>query len=368
MKGSTRKTPLHEVHQSYGARMVEFAGWEMPVQYQGALPEHQAVRTAVGVFDVSHMGEIEVEGPDAKTFLQKLTCNDVEKLSIGQAQYSALLYPTGAFVDDIILYRFSATHYMLCVNAANRQKDLDWILRHLEGNATVSDQSDDYVQLSVQGPDSLQLLAELAGQDLSGLRYYWFLRGTISGHQAIISRTGYTGETGYELYISPRAAVAVWESIFEAGGRYGLQPAGLAARNTLRLEMAYALYGNDISDRTTPLEAGLAWIVKLDKGDFIGREALLSQQQTGVSRELVGFEMTGRGLPRDHYPVFVSGRQTGEVTSGSYSPTLQRGIGLTYLPSDKESAGRDLEIEIRGRKVQAEGVETPFYKKFRKDG
>jgi len=364
---STRKTPLHEVHKSHGARMVEFAGWEMPLQYQGALPEHQAVRTAAGVFDVSHMGEIEVEGPGAEAFLQKLTCNDVGSLSIGQAQYSALLYPTGTFVDDIVLYRFSETHYMLCVNAANRQKDLDWILGHLEGDTTVSDRSDAYVQLAVQGHNSPQLLAELAGQDLSGLRYYWFLRGTVGGHEAIISRTGYTGEPGYELYISPRAAVAVWESLFETGGRHGLQPAGLAARNTLRLEMTYALYGNDISDRTTPLEASLAWIVKLDKGDFIGREALLSQRQTEVSRKLVGFEMTGRGVPRDHYPVFVSGRQTGEVTSGSYSPTLQRGIGLTYLPSDKGAPGQDLEIEIRGRKVQAEIVETPFYQKIRKD-
>ena len=347
--------------------MVEFAGWEMPVQYQGALPEHQAVRTAAGVFDVSHMGEIEVEGPDAGAFLQKLICND-GNLSIGQAQYSALLYPAGGFVDDIILYRFSESHYMLCVNAANRQKDLDWILGHLQGDTTVSDQSDDYVQLAVQGPNSLQLVAELAGQDLSGLPYYWFLRGTVSGHDAIISRTGYTGEAGYELYISPRSAVAVWESLFKAGRRYGLQPAGLAATNTLRLEMTYALYGNDISEQTTPLEAGLAWIVKLDKGDFIGREALLSQHRTGVSRKLVGFEMTGRGVPRDRYPVFVSGRQTGEVTSGSYSPTLQRGIGLTYLPSDHGSADRDLEIEIRGRKVQAEVVETPFYKRSRKDG
>ncbi len=348
--------------------MVEFAGWELPVQYQGALPEHQAVRTAAGVFDVSHMGEIEIEGPDAEVFLQKLTCNDVANLSIGQAQYSALLYPTGTFVDDIVLYRLSETHYMLCVNAANRQKDLDWILGHLEGDTTVSDQSDQYVQLAVQGPNSLQLVAELAEEDLSGLRYYRFLRGTVSGHEAIISRTGYTGEAGCELYVSPRSAVAVWKSLFEAGGPYGLQPVGLAARNTLRLEMTYALYGNDISDQTTPLEAGLSWIVKLGKGDFIGREALLNQHQTGVSRKLVGFEITGRGVPRDHYPVFVSGRQTGEVTSGSYSPTLQRGIGLTYLPSDKGAPGRDLEIEIRGRKVQAEVVETPFYKKFRKDG
>ncbi len=345
--------------------MVEFAGWEMPVQYQGVLPEHQAVRSAVGVFDVSHMGEIEVEGRDAAAFLQKLTCNDVGKLSDGQAQYSALLYPTGTFVDDIVLYRFAETHYMLCVNAANRQKDLSWILEHLEGDATVSDRSDRYVQLAVQGPNSRQLLVELVGQDLSGLRYYWFLRGTVSGHEAIISRTGYTGEIGYELYISPESAVAVWEALFEAGVHYGLQPAGLAARNTLRLEMAYALYGNDINDRTTPLEAGLAWIVKLDKGDFIGREALLSQRHRGVSRRLAGFEMKGRGVPRDHYPVFVSGKQTGEVTSGSYSPTLKRGIGLTYLPSDHVWVGRDLEVEIRGRRVEAQIVEIPFY---RKDG
>ena len=345
--------------------MVEFAGWEMPVQYQGVLTEHQAVRSAAGVFDVSHMGEIEVEGRDATAFLQKLTCNDVGKLSDGQAQYSALLYPTGTFVDDIVLYRFSETHYMLCVNAANRQKDLGWILEHLEGDATVSDRSDRYVQLAVQGPNSRQLLVELVGQDLSGLRYYWFLRGTVSGHEAIISRTGYTGEIGYELYISPESAVAVWEALFKAGVHYGLQPTGLAARNTLRLEMTYALYGNDINDRTTPLEAGLDWIVKLDKGDFIGREALLSQRHTGVSRRLAGFEMTGRGVPRDHYPVFVSGRQTGEVTSGSYSPTLKRGIGLTYLPSDHLLVGGDLEIGIRGRRVKAQIAETPFYKKSR---
>ena len=357
-----KKTPLNAVHRELKARMVDFAGWEMPVQYAGPLPEHLAVRQAVGVFDISHMGEIEVTGSNATAVVQHVTCNDVTTLARGQAQYSALLTHQGTFVDDVVVYKFSDSRYLLCVNASNTDKAFEWIQLNTPGGADIHDRSQDYVQLAVQGPHSPAVLQEIASVDLSGLAFYHFCEGEIEGHQAIISRTGYTGETGYEIYVAPEAGVPVWEALFRVGSRYDIQPIGLAARNTLRLEMKYALYGNDIDDTTTPLEAGLAWIVKLNQGDFVGRDALLQQKSEGVKRRLIGFELSGRGIPRDGYPVHVSDEVTSTVSSGSYSPSLGKGIGLAYLPIEHTTVGTAIQIMIRGGAIDAKVVATPFYK------
>ncbi len=358
-----KKTPLNQIHKSYGGRMVDYAGWEMPVQYEGALREHLAVREAVGVFDVSHMGELEVTGPDALRLVQSATSNDVAKLSDGQAQYSALLYPEGTFVDDVVVYRLSGRHFLICVNAANREKDFAWLSGMAEGEVQVEDRSDQYVQLAVQGPRAAEVLQELTDVDLASIAVYWFKRGVVAGAEAIVSRTGYTGEDGFEIYFPPRDAETVWEALFRAGAGAGIRPAGLAARNTLRLEMKYALYGNDINEKTTPLEAGLGWIVKLSKDAFVGREALLKQKADGVSRRLVGFEMVDKGIARDHYPVVVDGQPVGEVTSGSFAPSIDKAVGLTYLPTESAQVGQIIEVEIRGKRARAEVVKTPFYRK-----
>ncbi len=358
-----KKTPLHTIHQRYGARLVDFAGWEMPVQYEGALKEHLAVRESAGVFDVSHMGELELRGPDALALVQRVTCNDASTLDDGQAQYSAFLTPEGTFVDDVVVYRLASDHFLICVNAANREKDFAWVCRHAEGDVTVEDNSDRYVQLALQGPRAEALLGRLTPLDLSSLGFYRFGRGPVAGVEALVSRTGYTGEDGFELYFAPEAAEEVWEALFREGAGEGLKPAGLAARNTLRLEMKYALYGNDIDDSTTPLEAGLGWIVKLDKGDFVGRDALRLQKEEGLSRKLAGFVVTGRGIARDHYPVLLDGRPVSEVTSGSFAPSVGKSVGLAYLPAAHSRIGQPLEVEIRGKAVEAEVVKTPFYRR-----
>lgn len=358
-----KKTPLHSIHQRFGARLVEFAGWEMPVQYQGALKEHLAVRENVGVFDVSHMGELEITGRDALALVQKVTCNDVSRLGDGQAQYSAFLYPQGTFVDDVVVYRLNERHVLICVNAANKDKDFAWVKQHEEGEVEVADNSDRYVQLAVQGPRAEETLQKLTDENLAEIAFYHFRRGTVAGAEAIISRTGYTGEDGFEIYFPPQRAEAVWEALFEAGRSAGIAAAGLAARNTLRLEMKFALYGNDIDHTTTPLEAGLGWIVKLSKDGFIGKEALQRQKEEGVERRLAGFEMTGRGIARDRYPLFAHGKRVGEVASGSFGPSVRKAIGLAYLPVKCASVGHEIEIEIRGKRVSAQVVKTPFYKK-----
>jgi len=335
----------------------------MPVQYSGALQEHLAVRKAVGVFDVSHMGEIEVRGEDALPFLQRVTCNDVSRLGDQQAQYSALLYPQGTFVDDILIYRFARNHFLICVNAANREKDYDWMLKHRSGSVSVEDTSDRYVQLAIQGPRAADVLQQLTPLQLSTIKNYRFAVGPVCDVECIVSRTGYTGEDGFELYLPPSAAEKIWRALFEAGKEVGIQAAGLAARNTLRLEVRYPLYGNDIDETTTPLEAGLGWIVKLSKEeDFIGRQALESQKSEGVRKQLAGFEMVDSGIARDGYRVFFDSCET-VVTSGSYSPSLERAIGLVYLPPERAVPGEEIAVEIRGRKRQARVVETPFYKK-----
>jgi aminomethyltransferase len=342
--------------------MVEFAGWQMPVQYQGALKEHLAVRKSVGVFDVSHMGELEIKGPDAFALIQRITCNDASKMIDGQAQYSAFLYPQGTFVDDIVVYRMSSTHYLICVNAANKDKDFAWVLEQKEGEVSVQDTSDHYVQLAIQGRNSASVLQQLTDLDLASLKFYRFTTGHVAGIDSVVSRTGYTGEDGFELYFSPEGSVEVWTRLFEAGRDFGIVPAGLAARNTLRLEMKYSLYGNDIDDTTTPLESGLGWIVKLSKADFIGKEALVQQKNSGLGRRLVGFEMAGRGIARDNYPVLLDTREIGRVNSGSFGPSVQKAIGMTYLPAEASKVGQRFQVEIRGKKVDAVVVDTPFYR------
>ncbi len=357
-----KRTPLHRVHLEAGARMVEFAGWELPVQYSGALEEHHAVRNRLGVFDVSHMGQLELRGEDALAFAQRITCNDVSRLADGQAQYSAFLTPNGTFLDDIVVYRFGPQRIFICVNAATCAKDFAWLLDHRQGRVEVLDRSPEFAQLAVQGPLAEQVVQRLTPVNLAAIRYYWFAEGPVAGIPAIISRTGYTGEKGFELYVASERAEALWNALFEAGRPEGITPAGLAARNTLRLEMRYPLYGNDIDDRHTPLEAGLGWIVKWGTG-FIGEEALRRQAEQGPAVRLCGFEMTEPGIVRDGCPVFLDGQEVGKTTSGGYAPSIGRSVGLVYLPAGSTAVGTPLTVDIRGKMRQAKVVETPFYRK-----
>jgi aminomethyltransferase len=343
--------------------MVDFGGWDMPVQYSGIIDEHQAVRTAVGLFDVSHMGEIEVRGPEAALLVDFVTTNAVEKLAPGQAHYSGLLYPHGGFVDDILVHKVSEDHFFLCVNASNQDKDFAHIREANRFDATVDFASPNYAQLAIQGPKGLATLQKLTATDLVGIKYYWFADGEVCGTPARIARTGYTGEDGFEIYFAPSEAARIWGEILAAGAGFGIKPCGLGARNTLRLEAKMALYGHEIHASLTPLEAGLNWIVKFDKGDFIGRDALLKRKQAGVTRKLIGFEMRGRGIARDGYEVQIGGVAAGWVTSGSPSPTLGKNIGLCYLPAAEAQIGRPIQILIRNQAVDAVTVETPFYKR-----
>lgn len=342
--------------------MIGFAGWEMPVQYESALKEHLAVRESVGIFDVSHMGQIEIRGRDALAFTQKITCNDVARLSDGKAQYSAFLNEEGGFVDDIVIYRIGPEHVFICVNAANTKKDYQWILRHREGEVEIANTSLSYAQIAVQGPRSLEVLQELTPADLGSVPFYGFLLERVLGADSLISRTGYTGEEGFEIYVPPDRAEAVWRKLLHVGARFGIVSAGLAARNTLRLEVRFLLYGNDMDESTTPWEADLGWIVKLGKGDFVGKAALEKQREAGLRRRLVGFEMVDRGIARDRYPVFVNATRAAEVRSGSFAPSLQKAIGLVYLPAETTAPGSAFEVEVRGRRLKAQVVSTPFYK------
>ena len=365
-KTALRKTALHSVHRGLGAKMVSFAGWDMPVEYRGIIEEHQAVRTAAGLFDVSHMGEIEIRGPEALALVQQVTCNDAAKLAVGQAQYSALLTERGTFVDDLVVHKLSDTHYFLCVNAANREKDFEHIRAQNRFEAEGQDTSDAYTQLALQGPKAAAILAPLTSVDLSTLGSYRFCFGKVCDTHCLVARTGYTGEDGFELYLDPAESEKVWTALLAAGAKHGLVPAGLGARNTLRLEATYALYGHEIDEATTVWEANLGWICKLDKGDFTGRAALAAQKQKGIERRLVGFEMRDRGIGREGYPVFVDGREMGRVTSGSYAPYLQKNIGLAYVPLAPHcGVGTRIAIGIRGQPVPAEVVLTPFYKRPR---
>ena len=363
--GTLRKTPLNPVHRELGAKMVAFGGWEMPVEYSGLIAEHMAVRTAAGVFDVSHMGELEVEGPGALPFLQRVTSNNAGKLADGQAQYSALPLPSGAPADDVIVYRRGPERFLLVVNAGNIEKDLRWLEKQAPAQCTVTNRSDEYALIALQGPKSPQILQGLTSVDLSTLRYYNFAEGDVAGHPATVARTGYTGEDGFELFVPPDRAADLWRKLLEAGKEAGLVPAGLGARDTLRLEAKMCLYGNDMDETTTLVEAGLGWIVSLDegKGDFVGRGVLEAQKKEGAPRKLVGFEMVDRGIARHGYPVYVGDEPAGSVTSGSYAPFLQKNIGLCYLPAPRAAVGTPFYVDIRGRRVAARVIPTPFYKR-----
>jgi len=362
-----KQTALNENHRQLGARMVDFGGWEMPVQYpSGTIEEHLAVREAVGIFDVSHMGELEVHGEDALDLLQHVTCNDVARLADGQIQYSALTLPNGAFVDDILVHRFSADHFFICVNASNTDKDFNWLVSQSTGFATrISNVSPNHCQLAVQGPAAATLLQSLTTTPLDELRYYWFRSGKIAGADCLITRTGYTGEDGFELYCDPSTVKELWDRILTAGQPYGILPCGLAARNTLRLEAKMALYGHEIDDKITVFEADLGWICKLDKPEFIGRDRLIEQQAAGVTRRLAGFEVLDKGIARDGNPVINNGLKVGHVTSGSPAPFLKKNIGLALLPTELTAIGTQFQIDVRGRLVTAEVVSTPFYRRKR---
>jgi aminomethyltransferase len=355
-----RLTPLNAAHKKLGGRLVDFAGWELPVQYAGLIAEHEAVRTKAGLFDVSHMGEVEFKGPGALEAANRLITNDLARIADGQAIYSGLLNPEGGFVDDIVAYRFSPEHIFICVNAANREKDFAWMKANAKG-VTPVDRSDDFAQIAVQGPKAFGLVQKLCPKDLSPIGTYRFTTGQVAGVDCIISRTGYTGEDGFELYCPPAKAEALWFALLDAGQGDGVVPAGLGARDSLRTEMKYALYGNDIDDTHTPLEAGLGWIVKLDKPEFIGKDVLVKQKAAGVTRKLVGFELTEPGVPRSHYAILKDGQKVGEVTSGTMGPTVKKAIGIGYVPTALAAEGSTFHVDIRGRPVAAKVVKTPFH-------
>ena len=355
-----KKTPLNQLHKDLGGKMVDFGGWELPVQFSGILDEHEAVRTNVGLFDVSHMGEVIVNGAQALELLQRNTCNDVSKLEDGRAQYNGLLYPTAGFVDDILIYRIAADDYFVVVNASNSDKDFDWLRDNAKGlDVNVENVSADWAQLALQGPRAEALLQNMTHTPLADIKYYRFAKGNVEGVPAIISRTGYTGEDGFEVYVAPDEAPAIMKKLIDAGAK----PCGLGARDTLRLEAKMALYGNDIDHTTTPLEADLGWIVKLDKGDFSGRDVLQREKSEGPKRKLVGFEMVDRGIARHGYSIVDGKEEIGVVTSGTHSPTLKKAIGLAYLPPDKAVPGSEFVVLIRGKETRARVVQTPFYKR-----
>lgn len=360
----SKTTPLNQIHRNLGARMVDFGGWDMPVQYAGVIEEHQAVRSAAGLFDVSHMGEIEVRGAGALNYIQYLTINDASTLIDGQVQYTAMCYEDGGVVDDMTLYRFSSDRFLLCVNASNIEKDFEWMQKQLsEGDfadVEVRNLSNDFAQLALQGPKADDILAKLTDADLKSLTYYHFVEGMVAGVKTIISRTGYTGEKGFELYFPSQDAETIWTALMEKGQDEGLQPIGLGARDTLRLEKKFSLYGHEISPEISPLEAGLAWITKLDKGDFIGRKPLLKMRKTGVPHRLVALRMIGAGVPREQYPIYADDKEIGIVTSGTMSPMLKVGIALALVAPGYHTIGTELSVGIRKRKVAIEVVKAPF--------
>ncbi len=360
-----KRTPLYEQHLALGARIVDFSGWEMPVQYSGILEEHQAVRTHAGLFDVSHMGEFKVEGTDAPAFLQHLVPNDVSRLAIHQALYTQLCKPDGNVIDDLLIYRLAEQQYMLVVNASNIDKDLAWIkeqAKHFQ-NVTVINQSDTTALIALQGPEAQAILQPLTELDLATIRYYHFEAGLVDGINCIISRTGYTGEDGFELYCAPVDVVALWKKLLEAGKPHGLLPAGLGARDTLRLEAALCLYGHELDEQTNPLEAKLGWTVKLDKENFIGRDILLQVKEQGPKKRLVGIEMVERGVPRGGYAVYDNNQRIGVLTSGAPGPTIHKNIAMGYVDSAHAVVGQPVQIDIRGKRLAAQIVPLPFYKR-----
>jgi aminomethyltransferase len=364
---SLKRTSLHPTHVALGARMVPFAGWEMPVEYSGISAEHVAVRTAAGLFDVSHMGEVEIAGKDALAAVQHISSNDASRLQVNQAHYSALTLPNGAFVDDMLVYRFAPNHFLLVVNGANEEKDYAWIAEHAKtaGDVAVVNSSSRYALIAVQGPKALGIVQRLTAVDLSAIKYYWFAHGEIAGVRGTLSRTGYTGEDGFEIFCPPSLAPRVWDAVMAAGKDEGLIPCGLGARDTLRLEAAMRLYGNDIDDQTTALEADLGWIVGWKKDEFIGHDVLRKQKAEGVARKIVGFEMRDRAIARHGHAVMLGDAPVGVVTSGTQTPFLKKAIGMAYVPVAMTAPGTKLEIDIRGRRAAAEVVALPFYKRAR---
>ena len=361
-----KRTPLHDSHVLLGARMVEFAGWDMPVQYTGPIPEHMAVRQAAGLFDVSHMGEVEVRGPAALALVQRVTTNDVARLQDNQVQYSTMTNEQGGVIDDLLVYRVNEHYYLLVVNAGGTDTDFEWVKQQAGSlDVEVHNTSAAFALIALQGPRSEFILQRICDHMLDRIPYYWSQRLAVDGVDCRVSRTGYTGEDGFEILCPVADAVRIWNRLLVIGHGDGLIPCGLAARNTLRLEAAFRLYGNDMDQTTTPLEAGLGWVVKLSKGDFIGRDALLRQKNEGLRRKLVGFEVLDKAPARDGYAVVVGGVQVGAVASGSPAPFLKKNIGLVYLPVEHTAIGTEFSVVIRGREVPARVVETPFYKRQR---
>ena len=350
-----------------GARMIPFGGWEMPVEYSGISKEHLVVRTAAGLFDVSHMGEVEIAGSQALAAVQRMTCNDASRLAVGQVQYSALTTHDGTFVDDLLVYRLADDHFLLVINASNIDRDVAWIREEIRpfGDAVAVNASSRYALLALQGPRAAAILQPLTGVELNSIQYYWFATGEVTGVRAMISRTGYTGEDGFELFLAPQAADAVWSALLAAGASAGVQPVGLGARDTLRLEASMRLYGNDMDDTTTVLEAGLGWIVGWEKPDFNGKATLVRQKTDGVTRRLVGFEMIDRGIARHGHDVYVGGDKVGAVTSGTRTPFLKKAIGMAYVPTGSRKVETEIAIDVRGRRLRARVVRMPFYKRPR---
>ena len=361
MAQGLKRTPLYAAHRRARAKMVEFAGWEMPVQYTGVIEEHRAVRQRAGLFDVSHMGEIEIQGPDAVECCQRISANDVSRMKVFQAQYNLLLNDQGGVVDDVIFYRLEPNQFLICVNASNSDKDFAWIQAHAAGQVEVKNESAQYAQLALQGPSAEKILQPLTTVELGEMKSFHFAFGDVGSVRCMVARTGYTGEAGFELYCRAGDAERLWTTLLEAGAAEGLLPVGLGARDTLRLEKAYPLYGHELDDTTTPLEAGLEWVTKFSKPSFIGREVLVRQKEAGVTRKLVGLELTEPGIARSEYPIFKNEKAIGRVTSGTQSPTLGRAIALGYVSVEEAQVDNGVEVEIRGRKTRAKIVSLPFY-------
>jgi aminomethyltransferase len=360
-----KKTPLNARHRASGAKMVPFGGWDMPVEYSGLSNEHAAVRNRAGLFDVSHMGEIEIAGTDALAAVQRISSNDASKLAVGQAQYSGLLTPAGTFIDDLLVYRLAASHFLLVVNAGNISKDYAWIAEQVKpaGDAVAVDASSRYALLAIQGPEAQNILQPLTGVELGTIKYYWFAHGEVANVRATISRTGYTGEDGFEIFVPPQSADRVWLSLLESGKPVDVIPCGLGARDTLRLEAGMRLHGNDIDETTTAVEADLNWIVGWKKDDFVGAAALRQQKASGAKRKIVGFEMLERGIARHGYDAYVGDVKAGVVTSGTQTPFLKKAIGMAYLPIEHTAAGSEFDVDVRGRRTRARVVPMPFYKR-----
>ena len=363
MTDTLKRTPFYEFHVGAGGRLVDFAGFSMPLQFEGIGKEHRAVRESVGLCDVSHMGEVEIRGPEALALTQRLITNDAARLVDGQALYTPMCLPSGGIVDDVLVYRYGEDRFLFVVNAANAAKDAAWMLEHQTPGAQVIDRSEEFGQLALQGRHAQTILQQITDIDLTDMAFYHFAEGSVAGVPAMVSRTGYTGEDGFEIYMGPDAGPPIWEALMDRGASRDLVPIGLGARDTLRLEMKMALYGNDITEDTTPLEATLGWVVKLDKDDFIGRDVLAAQKEQGLTRRLVAFELTDKGVPRHGYPVLIDGEVAGEVTSGAMSPSLGKPIGLAYVPKGYWKPGRTFQVDVRGKHKNAVVVKPPFYQR-----